>query len=183
MTETNLLPYRKKPKIEKFLYEVREYPKPSHVAVIENRDVLWMILNTLGKVPMWAGWNAQVTNDELPLQKVCYMDNLNLPPTRLDVVAETLRISQRVAAECGETYAVVHYDLAVAKPAMQIQATEAPLYDNVFICFGPFHIEMAFFASIGYILEASGGPHILMDADVLASGSLNGFLQGKHYNR
>ena len=70
------------------------------------------------------------------------MDNLNLPPTRLDVIVETLKISQKVAIECGERYIVivVHYDLAIAKPAMQIQFTESPKYDNVFISFGPFHI-------------------------------------------
>ena len=79
---------------------------------------------------MWAGWNACVTDDPLPTQHISYMDNLNLPPTRLDVVAETLRISQKVASECGEQYAIVHYDLAVAKPAMQIQQAESPKFDN-----------------------------------------------------
>ena len=52
---------------------------------------------------------------------LAYMDNLSLPPTRLDVVAETLKISQMVAAQCNEEFAIVHYDLAVVKPAMQIQ--------------------------------------------------------------
>ncbi len=30
------------------------------------------------------------------------MENIDLPPTRLDVVQETLRLSQRVAEECVE---------------------------------------------------------------------------------
>ena len=81
--------------------------------------------------PMWSGWNSQITEDKLPQQRVTYMDNLNLPPTRLDVIVETLKISQKVAIECGERYIVVHYDLAIAKPAMQIQFTESPKYDNV----------------------------------------------------
>ena len=113
------------------------------------------------------------------------MENLNLPPTRLDVVAETLNISQRAANECGERYmyVVVHYDLAITKPAMQIQVTESPKYDNIFISFVPFHICMAYFAVLGHMVDASGGPEVLTESDVLAPGSLNGFLAGKHYNR
>ena len=111
------------------------------------------------------------------------LKNINLPPTRLDVIAETLKMSLRVAHECGEEYVVVHYDLAVAKPAMQIQATDSPKYDKVFICFGPFHVLMAYFGALGHIIDGSGGPHILTETDVLAPGSLSGFLLGKHYNR
>ena len=83
----------------------------------------------------------------------------------------------------GQEYGVVHYDLNAAKPALQIQSTEAPKYDNLFICFGPFHIMMSYFGSVGYLIDSSGGPEILVDADVLASGSLTGFLKGKHFNR
>jgi len=42
---------------------------------------------------------------------------------------------------------------------------------------------MAYFGAIGYILEESGGPQILTDTGVLAPGSLNGFISGKHFNR
>jgi len=59
---------------------------------------------------------------------------MGLPPTRLDVAAETLQIAQRVAAQCDEPYALVNYDLATAKPALQMHANESPKYDNVFIC-------------------------------------------------
>ena len=78
---------------------------------------------------------------------------------------------------------IVHYDLAIAKPAKQIQQSEAPLYDNIFVCFSPFHILLAYFGSLGYIIDESGGPHILTDTEVLAAGSMNGFLSGKHFNR
>jgi len=42
---------------------------------------------------------------------------------------------------------------------------------------------MAYFGAIVYILEESGVPQILTDTEVVAPGSLNGFLSGKHYNR
>ena len=183
LKEGTLQPYHKKPKIKVFQYVVKEIPRPPNHSLIVNRDILWMMCLSFTETQMWAGWNSLITEDQLPPQKIAYMYNLNLPPTRLDVIAETLRISQRVAQECDEQYAVVHYDLAVAKPAMQIQQQQDPQYSNVFICFGPFHIEMAYFGVLGYFLDGSGGPEILTETEVLMPGSMNGFLKGKHYNR
>ena len=112
------------------------------------------------------------------------MDNLYLSPTKLDVVAaETMIISQKVAAEFGEPYACVHYDLAVAKLALKIQAEETPSFNNVFVCFGAFYVQMAYFAGLGFLIADSGDPHILTDTGVLAAGSMTGFNSGRHYNR
>ena len=87
---------------------------------------------------------------------------MGLPPTRLDVAAETLQIAQSVVAECDE-HALVNYDLAIAKPALQMQANESPKHGNVFVCFGAFHIQMAYFGAIVYTLEEPGGQQILTD--------------------
>jgi len=177
-------PYRKKPRIDKFVYHEKISAAPSHLKQMTQRDFLWTMACYLSaKTPMWIGWNSRYTEDTLPLQRIGYMDNIKLPPTRLDVVAETLKKSQKVAEECKQKYIVVHYDLAIAKPAKQIQSTESPVYDNVFICFGPFHIQLAYFASLGYIIEDSGITDILIDCEALGSGSLKVLLHGKHYNR
>ena len=42
---------------------------------------------------------------------------------------------------------------------------------------------MAYFHAIGKYIEDSGGSHVLIEAEVLASGSENGFIRGKHFNR
>ena len=42
---------------------------------------------------------------------------------------------------------------------------------------------MAFSHAIGTSIEQSGGPYILIEAEILASGSQKGFVKGKHYNR
>jgi len=39
----------------------------------------------------------------------------------------------------------VTYDLAITKVALQIQTTEQPKYDNIFINLGAFNIFMAYF--------------------------------------
>ena len=100
------------------------------------------------------------------------MQHIKLPPNRNDVVKETLRQSQIVASECSESYALVTYDLTVAKIAKQIQATEKPLFDIVFIMFGSFHIEMSYFISLRRIIEGSRGPYVLTEMEAVAPGCL-----------
>ena len=184
LKDRDIEPYRKKPKIELFEYQVKQVVEPPHMLLIKNRDIFWSVMSaTFNDIPIWYGWNSTITNDPFPKQQIGYMENINLPSTRLDVVAETLKQSIRVKDECGQQYVVVHYDLNIAKPAMQIQAAESPLYDDLFNCFGPFHIMMAYFGGMGYILDGSGAPDVLTETGVLAAGSLNGFLNGKHFNR
>jgi len=60
-------------------------------------------------------------------------------------------------------YAVVHYDLAIAKPAMQVQAAES--LSLIMYSYASGHVEMAFFGVLGYLLNASGGPHILTEME------------------
>lgn len=178
-----IAPYMKKPKVQSFTY-TDTYPQvPANYELIKKRDTTFMILTSVEKIPMWSAWNSLITVDVLPQQRVCYLQNISLPSTRLDVVAETLRMAQNVASECSEKYAIVTYDLAIAKPASQIQEQEAPLYDNVFVMFGAFHIMMAYFSAVGFYIDGSGGDTIMLDSEVLASGSLQGFLSGKHFNR
>ena len=166
-------PYKKKPSIKSFSYEVYENVSPDNLSIITKMSQIWMMSCFLrNDTPMWRGWNSLVHQDALPQQDIGYIENIDLPPTRLDVVQETLSIAQKIAQECGEKHAIVHYDLAIAKPALQIQAQESPKYDNVFICFGTFHISMAYFGSLGYLLESSGCSEVLCNAGVLASGSV-----------
>ena len=48
---------------------------------------------------------------------------------------------------------------------------------------GSFHIEFAFYGAVGTMMNDSGLEFILTEADVLAEGSIMGFIKGKFYNR
>ena len=77
---------------------------------------------------MWVGWYSLITTPMLPKQigyMISCMDNLGMPPTRLDGFAETMKRSQKVSTECQQHVMIVHYDLAIAKPALQIQGVES----------------------------------------------------------
>ena len=111
------------------------------------------------------------------------MKPIQLPPTRTDVVKETMKRSIDIANTVKQRQAFVTNDLAIAKITKRIQSEESPVYDNLFIMFGSFHIELSFFSSLGKFIEGSGGPYILSECDIVAMGSMNKFLKGKMYNR
>lgn len=73
--------------------------------------------------------------------------------------------------------------MAVAKIAFQLQNTEKPTYDEIFIHMGEFHIELAFLKSIGKFIENCGLTNILVDCGLIASGSVGGFISGKSFKR
>ena len=120
---------------------------------------------------------------ESPKQKVWYLPQINESPTSNAVVKETLQRSLTIAKECIKTNIVATYDLAIAVKAFRIQEQEAPEFDKVFIAVGPFHIQMSYFKAVGKYIAESGGPHILIESQVLAEGSLKVFLNGKAFER
>ena len=96
-TEKSLEPYRKKPRISSFSYAIKCCgDSPASLLPARRRDQLWSYLcYQFNDTPMWVGWNSTVTVDSLPQQHVAYMENLSLPPTRLDVVTHTQDFSKR----------------------------------------------------------------------------------------
>ena len=76
-------------------------------------------------------------------------------------------------------HASVTYDLAVAKIEKRIQCEEKLQFDNVFIMFGSFHTELAFFLSLEKLIEGSEGLYILPESSVVAMGPKKKFLKGK----
>jgi hypothetical protein len=56
---------------------------------------------------------------------------------------------------------------------------ETPQFDNLFIHFGCFHIMMAYYKAIGKLIDSRGITNIMVNADILASGSINSFITGK----
>lgn len=149
-----------------------------------DKDLTWiMSLSQIDSVPMWLGYNCKISIDESKIQTVEYLSPINESPTSLAIVQETLNIAKEVAKNCNQQQIIVTYDLAIAKLAMQIQHTKKPEFDNIFINLGAFHTQMAFFKAIGKYIDSSGLIEILVEAEALAGGSMNSFLDSKHFNR
>ena len=75
------------------------------------------------------------------------------------------------------------YDLAIAKEALQIQSTEQPRFDRLFIHFGTFYVMMAYFKAVGKFIDNCGLTKIMVDTELLANSSVNSLISGKHFNK
>uniref|UniRef100_A0A6P7FRI3 Uncharacterized protein LOC114331907 n=1 Tax=Diabrotica virgifera virgifera TaxID=50390 RepID=A0A6P7FRI3_DIAVI len=157
----------------------------SNANYMKKIDFLWLLSHFLEipNTPLWVGFNSKIISDDSTQQRVSYLTPINLSPTNQSVVYLTLRQAQQIASECKQNYMQVSYDLAIAKMALQIQNIEKPLFDNVFIRLGDFHIMMAYFHAIGKFIDECGLTTLMVEAELLASGSVNGFISGKHFNR
>lgn len=133
---------------------------------------------------MWVGFHHNLNKDFHNIkEQICYLTPINESPTNIPVVIETMKQSQSIAAEIGQPCINVTYDLAIAKIAIQVQSTEKPVYDNLFIHLGPFHIMLALFRAIGKFIDDCGPMNIAVESEIIANGSVDGFLKGKHFNR
>ena len=171
--DLNLEPYHKKPKIRSPIFlplsdERRSYVPP-YLATSRLLDNLWMLSLYLlpDETPMCVGWNSQIKNNENDVsQKVYYLPQINY----------TVQYSPYKDVEMNKDEICVTYDLPIAKIALQIQAEESPRFDNTSVFIGPFHTEAAHFHAVGIFEAESDGPSILIACDILASGSLKGFI-------
>lgn len=91
--------------------------------------------------------------------------------------------SLKAIEELRQEYCQVTYDLAIAKIAYQIQSNEKERFRRLFVHLGPFHTDLALFKGTGKFVDDCGLTSIMSNADMLAPGSVNGFVTGKHYNR
>ena len=90
---------------------------------------------------------------------------------------ETIVQSKRVSAECGSTFAVFTYDLAIAKVAKKIQ-TKSLMNSKTFSLYSVhFTLKGAYFLAIGKLLEGSGDLYLLIEPGVIAPRSMNRFLK------
>lgn len=182
-----LQPYTKTPKLYKHLQ-----PSDASSNLLNSNSELLQQINfalmlshylQMPKTPMWVGFHSLLYKDTAPTQRLCYLTTINASPMNKSVVLETMKQSQQVARECGENYMQVTYDLAITKIALQIQCTEKPRYDNLFIHVGSFHIMISYFKAVGKFIDNCGITNIMVNAEMLANGSVKSYIAEKHFNR
>ncbi|OXU26620.1 hypothetical protein TSAR_012112 [Trichomalopsis sarcophagae] len=128
-------------------------------------DVLWMMSHFLKiTTPMWVGFNSKILKDHSKQQKVSYLTPINKSPTDKSVVIETMRRAIAISNQ-------LTYDLGIAQIAMIIQSEEKEEFQNPFI-----HL-------VGTFIDGCGLTTILIEAELLGSGSEASFINGKIYTR
>ncbi|GFY66448.1 hypothetical protein TNIN_419541 [Trichonephila inaurata madagascariensis] len=151
-----------------------EYSLPVNLQLYKTIDTVWMISHALKlpNVPMWIGFNCSISCNNSLKQIVSYLTPINDSPTNKSVVLETMKQSKKICEEVKQSSIQVTYDLAIAKVALQIQATKTPDFDNLFIHLGAFHIMMAYFKAVGKVIIDCCLTNIRVLSNLLAYGSV-----------
>ena len=158
---------------------------------LDSKDVLWLLNREMTAsedrkaIPGWSGWLSLSTNKNPPEfpSKVSYMRPIHHPATENATIQEVLKRSKEASEILGQDQTIVTFDLATAKKAYSIIWNAPNTYKDVFIRLGTFHVICAYFKAMGKVLEGSGFEEVVLESGMCASGSINGVMTGKHYNR
>ena len=106
---------------------------------------------------------------------------INEPITEYKVVKEILDQCAKATQEVGQPYTVTTFDLGVIMKAMPIIWNQPNEYSQHIILIGAFHTIMSYLKMIGHKMAGSGYAEIIIEANLVTSGCLNGVLSGKSY--
>ena len=103
--------------------------------------------------------------------------------TDYKTVQECLRYAEEATREVNQEYVVTTFDLGVCMKAYPLIWNQPERYEKHIVLIGTFHLICAYLKMVGKKMEGSGLSDILLEAGLIASGSLQGVLSGKHYDR
>lgn len=156
------------------------------------KDFAWFLSRTQNtleagleqSIPAWSGFNAIANKQDIPPKSVVgYCQLIDASPTELSTVYTLLKKSVLMAMQLGLADTVVVLDQAIYAKALEVVWKQKEQFESVVLRMGSFHIACVFLAVIGKRFGESGLRDLLIESRIIGSGSVNGVLQGKHYNR
>ncbi|XP_041948124.1 uncharacterized protein LOC121709114 [Alosa sapidissima] len=126
-----------------------------------------------------------IARDQEPISQdiVGYLPTINSPATELNTVFEILKQSELIRKELHLETIVVVMDQALYAKAAERTWKHREWFPNILLRMGTFHTICNALAIIGKRFRDAGLKDICIEAGVVAEGSINGVLDGKHYNR
>ena len=134
--------------------------------------------------PRFAGWLT--TLFQIPKSTVTIL--VYLPPipkaiTEYGTFFEMFYTARELRLQSNMRYCHITLDIGAAMKAYQVVWNNPEIWTDIIIHPGDFHAMMAFFGVIGCYIKGSGFEEILFELDLCSSGSINGVISGKQYNR
>ena len=143
---------------------------------------------TREQVPDWSGFNAALSLSKVPpVSRIGYLPVINQSPTELATVHQVLKNAVNVAKQQGQDDIVVVVDQSIYAKAQELlwmAAVEEPdKFGNVVVRMGGFHVRGVMLAIIGKRFGDAGLCDLLVESELVAQGSVDGVISGKHFNR
>ena len=158
------------------------------VMISRERIMLWILLrnsqtNEGQEVPGWSGFISVTGTIAKSLTSIDYYPVINHPITEYRTVQECLRYAEEASKEVGQKYVITTFDLGVCMKAYPLVWNNPQKYKNHIILIGTFHLVCAYLKMVGKKMAGSGLSDVLLEAGLTGSGSIQGVLKGKHYER
>jgi hypothetical protein len=150
-----------------------------------KHHLLWILLRlkcqAQQEVPSWSGFLSLTGQIPPKLTTVDYYPVIASPITDYKTVQECLRYAEEATREVNQEYTITTFDLGVCMKAYPLVWNNPARYEKHIILLGTFHLACAYLKMVAKKMQGSGLSDILLEAGLIASGSLNGVLSGKHY--
>lgn len=117
------------------------------------------------------------------LTSIDYYPVINHPIADYRPVHECLRYAEEASREVGQSYVVTTFDFGVCMKAYPLVWTNPQKYKNHLILIGTFHLVCAYQNMVGKKVAGSGLSGVLLEDGLTGSGSVQGVLREKHYER
>lgn len=159
---------------------------------VTDIDILYFLLRSLdqnSELPNWTGFNTLLDRDRNLVQdKVAYLPVIPASPTHYDTLYTLLKRCLAILTELQIPSMVLVCDMAMYIKVQEIrwasrESTDAAFYEKIVLRPGEFHTCMTFLAVLGKKYGTAGLKDLLIEARVIAVGSVNNVLSGKAYNR
>ena len=148
---------------------------------------VWLFSRYIGSngkqpVPGLGGFTSATGTPPPRKSTVDYFTPIHQPITDNSVVRELLKRSEEATVEVGQKWVINTFDLGVCLKALPIIWRWPEEFANHVVMIGPFHTSMNYIGMLtGHKMRGSGYAEILLEAQLVTSGSLKGVLSGKAY--
>jgi len=156
--------------------------------VASLKQMLWILARIEGQasqkpVPGITGFLSKTGKTPRSLTTIDYYPVIASPITEYKTVQECLRYAESATHEVQQRYTITTFDLGVCMKAYPITWNNPERYEHHIILIGTFHLTCAFMRMLGKKMDGSGFSDILLEAGLIGTGSIQGVLSGKHYER
>ena len=135
-------------------------------------------------IPAWTAFNVSLEDGKIPREScVGFCPVIEASPTELPTVYTVLQRSLDMADQLGQDDVIVVFDQAIYAKALEILWQNEQHFNRLVVRMGTFHITCAYLSTIGKRFGDAGLSDVLIESGVMATGSVAGVLEGRHYNR
>ena len=150
--------------------------------LLQNPMQLDLAYFTDGTLPSWTGFNQLLSKVEVPSKSVIgYLPIIDISPTEMDTILNILKQSVDIADKLKLGTIVLVMDQAIY--AQLIRWRNPQYMEKLVIRLGVFHTAISFLGCLGKRFRDAGLRDIVIESEIIATGSVNGVFTGKHYNR